>query len=104
MLEKGTHLRARLWDNVAHLHRGLTGLGLEILAVESPILAVRMPSEHALLACWMGLLERGIYVNLALPPATPQGVYLLRCSVCAEHTREQLERVIHAFSEVSGRG
>jgi 8-amino-7-oxononanoate synthase len=104
MLEKGVHLRARLWDNVAHLHSGLTGLGLEILAVESPILAVRMPSEQALLACWMGLLERGVYVNLALPPATPQGVHLLRCSVCAEHTREQLERVIHAFSEIARRG
>jgi 8-amino-7-oxononanoate synthase len=101
LMEKGTHLRARLWDNVAWLHRALTGLGLEIVAAESPILAVRMPSERALLAAWNVLLQRGVYVNLALPPATPQGVHLLRCSVCAEHSREELERVVDVFSEVT---
>ncbi|HLS58619.1 MAG TPA: aminotransferase class I/II-fold pyridoxal phosphate-dependent enzyme, partial [Paracoccaceae bacterium] len=102
LMEKGTHLRARLWENVGWLHARLTGLGLEVIAAESPILAVRMPSEQALLAAWMGLLERGVYVNLALPPATPQGVYLLRCSVCAEHTQPQLERVVDAFTEIAG--
>ncbi len=102
LMEKGTHLRARLWENVGWLHARLTGLGLEVIAAESPILAVRMPSEQALLAAWMGLLERGVYVNLALPPATPQAVYLLRCSVCAEHTQPQLERVVDAFTEIAG--
>jgi 8-amino-7-oxononanoate synthase len=101
LMERGTHLRARLWNNVAWLHENLTGLGLEILAAESPILAVRMPSEQALLRAWIRLLERGVYVNLALPPATPQGVYLLRCSVCAEHTREQLEQVVNVFREIA---
>jgi 7-keto-8-aminopelargonate synthetase-like enzyme len=42
-------------------------------------------------------LENGVYVNLALPPATPQGVCLLRCSVCAAHTQAQLDHVLHAF-------
>jgi 8-amino-7-oxononanoate synthase len=103
LMEKGTHLRARLWENVAWLHAALTGLGLEILAAESPILAIRMPGEKALLAAWTGLLERGVYVNLALPPATPPGVHLLRCSVCAAHSRAELEHVVDVFSQVTGR-
>jgi 8-amino-7-oxononanoate synthase len=101
LMEAGTDLRERLWRNVTWLHEALTGLGLEILAAESPILAVRMPSEAALLSAWVALLERGVYVNLALPPATPQGVYLLRCSVCAVHTREQLERVRDVFRQIA---
>ena len=102
LIENGDHLRERLWRNVAYLHDGLARLGFALAAAESPILAVRLPSEGALVACWTGLLERGVYVNLALPPATPQGVYLLRCSVCAEHTLEQLDRVCDAFAEVAG--
>jgi 8-amino-7-oxononanoate synthase len=46
------------------------------------------------------LLERGVYVNLALPPATPSGTALLRCSVCAAHSTEQLMRVVEALTEV----
>jgi 8-amino-7-oxononanoate synthase len=49
---------------------------------------------------WHGLLSQGVYVNLALPPATPSGTALLRCSVCAAHTTAQLEQVIEALTEV----
>src|SRR5262249_23474388 len=47
------------------------------------------------------LLKSGVYVNLALPPATPNGASLLRCSVCAAHSRHQLERVIDTITEVA---
>jgi len=36
-------------------------------------------------------------VNMARPPATPAGTYLLRCSVCAEHSAEQIETIIAMF-------
>jgi 8-amino-7-oxononanoate synthase len=39
-------------------------------------------------------------VNLALPPATPSGTALLRCSICAAHSTEQLKRVIDVVTKV----
>jgi 7-keto-8-aminopelargonate synthetase-like enzyme len=48
---------------------------------------------------WQALLEAGLYVNMARPPATPAGTYLLRCSLCAEHTTEQLDRVLAMFAD-----
>jgi len=36
-----------------------------------------------------------------LPPATPFGYCLLRASICAAHTEEQLDRVIGIFAEVA---
>jgi 8-amino-7-oxononanoate synthase len=39
-----------------------------------------------------------VYVNLVLPPATPAGITLVRCSVSASHTPEQIDQIIHAFS------
>jgi 8-amino-7-oxononanoate synthase len=47
---------------------------------------------------WQALLEHGLYVNMARPPATPAGMYLLRCSLCAEHTTEQIQQVTQMFA------
>jgi 8-amino-7-oxononanoate synthase len=46
---------------------------------------------------WQALLDGGLYVNMARPPATPAGTYLLRCSLCAEHSSEQVERILKMF-------
>ncbi|HDJ28286.1 MAG TPA: 8-amino-7-oxononanoate synthase, partial [Proteobacteria bacterium] len=42
-----------------------------------------------------------VYTNLVLPPATPDGGSLLRCSVSAAHTSEQISRIIAAFATIS---
>jgi 7-keto-8-aminopelargonate synthetase-like enzyme len=34
---------------------------------------------------------------MARPPATPAGTYLLRCSLCAEHSDEQVEQILGMF-------
>lgn len=94
-------LRARLWANTDIVYDGLTRMGFAVGPEKTPVIGVRMPSVEAGIRTWRTLIEHGVYVNLAMPPATPQGVCLLRCSVCAAHTKEQLERVMAAF-EVAG--
>jgi 8-amino-7-oxononanoate synthase len=59
-----------------------------------------IPSKEQALAMWQGLLEQGIYVNLMIPPATPNGESLLRCSVSAAHTPKQLDIIIQSFANV----
>jgi 8-amino-7-oxononanoate synthase len=49
---------------------------------------------------WCQLLEQGIYVNLVLPPASPDGGSLLRCSISADHRPEQVDRIMDAFSRL----
>jgi 8-amino-7-oxononanoate synthase len=46
------------------------------------------------------LLDRGIYVNLILPPAAPEGKSLVRCSVSAVHSSEQMDYVGETFAEL----
>jgi 7-keto-8-aminopelargonate synthetase-like enzyme len=46
---------------------------------------------------WQALLEQGVYVNMARPPATPAGMFLLRCSLCAEHSDEEVGRILTMF-------
>ncbi len=94
-------LRRRLWDNAHRLHRGLSAIGLSLCAPASPVVAVRLADEGSAVAAWNRLLESGIYVNLALPPGTPGGLCLLRCSVSAAHTPAQIDEACARFARVA---
>ena len=94
-------LRRRLWDNARTLYEGLMAAGFDICAPMSPIIAVRLPDERAAVWAWNRLLENGVYVNLALPPGTPNGVCLLRCSVSAAHTPAQIDEICRRFATVA---
>ena len=100
-MEEQPELRLRLWDNAKALHDGFTRLGLEVISPESPVIAIRMKDEETAIHAWNRLLENGVYVNLALPPGTPNGACLLRCSVSAAHTREQIGEIIARFATVA---
>ncbi len=91
--------RAHLWENSRVLHQGLRDKGFKLGTdkAESAIIAVIMPDLEKGAAMWEALLKEGLYVNLARPPATPAGMTLLRCSLCAEHTSEQVQTIIGMF-------
>lgn len=99
-LEKSPHLRQRLHDNAVQLHTGLSNLGYTLGAPPSPVVAVVVEGKVEALQFWQKLLHLGVYVNLMLPPATPNGVSLIRCSVSAAHTPAQIDAVIAAFAKL----
>lgn len=91
--------RAHLWENSRTLHQGLRDLGFK-LGTETPqsaIIAVIMPDLERGAMMWEALLKNGLYVNLARPPATPAGMTLLRCSLCAEHSSDQVQDILARF-------
>lgn len=99
LLMQDSNRRAHLWENSKTLHKGLKDLGFE-LATETPesaILAVIMPDQVATVRMWNALLKQGVYVNMARPPATPAGTFLLRLSLCASHTAEQVTEILEKF-------
>ena len=98
-LMHGGNKRAHLWENSKTLHKGLRDLGFTLGTPEaqSAIIAVIMPDLAKGAMMWEALLHEGLYVNLARPPATPAGMTLLRCSLCAEHTAEQVGEILGRF-------
>jgi 8-amino-7-oxononanoate synthase len=62
-------LRHRLWANIRRLREGLQKLGFQIGSTESPIVPVRIGTAERAIQFWRMLLERGLYVNIVLPPA-----------------------------------
>ncbi len=94
-------LRDSLWAMSNRLHEGLSKMGYDLCAPASPVIAVRRPDEATAVMEWNRLFEQGVYVNLAVPPATPGGTSLLRLSVSAAHTEEEIDQVLEAFSTLS---
>ena len=93
-------LRERLWANANRLHAGLSRLGLRPCSPPSPVVAVPMPDEGTAALAWNLLRQHGVYVNLALPPGTPNSLCLLRSSVSAAHTFEQIDEIVRRFAQV----
>jgi 8-amino-7-oxononanoate synthase len=93
-------LRKQLWENVHTLYDGLAEKGFKLGPEHGPVVGVLLPDRMTAIGFWRALLEAGIYVNVAVPPATPNGVSILRCSLCAAHTRDQLEHMIEVMAGI----
>jgi 8-amino-7-oxononanoate synthase len=100
-LRSDPSLKERLWSNARTLYQRLGDLGLTLAAPPGPIVAVKIPNQELAVRCWNKLLEAGVYVNLAIPPGTPNSTSLLRCSASTAHTPEQIDWIAEAFAKVA---
>ena len=83
-------LRADLWRNASALYQGLMAAGMPVGPTVSPIVSIEVQDPQVAVLMWNRLLALGLYVNLALPPATPSGRALLRTSVSAAHSIDEI--------------
>jgi 8-amino-7-oxononanoate synthase len=91
-------LRVLLWNNARQLYQSLQEMGFRLGPEVSPIVAVRFEQREEAISLWNALLDQGVYVNMILPPAAPDGGSLLRCSATAAHTPDQIDRICKAFA------
>tara|TARA_R110001592_G_scaffold336960_1_gene622773 strand:- start:38804 stop:40006 length:1203 start_codon:yes stop_codon:yes gene_type:complete len=96
--------RQQVWDNATHLYDGLKALGLPVGPTASPVVAVEMVDRSRTIDCWKALMEAGVYVNLVIPPASPSSNFLLRNSVSAAHSSEQIDTIINAYAGLKKAG
>ena len=95
-------LRERLWENARRLYAAIKSIGYTVGPEVSPVVAIRVTAREQALALWHAEMEQGVYTNLVLPPATPDGGSLLRCSVSAAHSPRQIDRISEVFAGLSG--
>ena len=100
-MQEQPELRAKLTRNAQRLYDGLNALGFETGPHGQPdgrrdhARPAPAPSPSGTRCC-----EAGVYLNLALPPATPNGRPLLRSSVSAAHTDAQIDTAVELFAQV----
>jgi 8-amino-7-oxononanoate synthase len=89
-------LRASLQSNVRALKSGLRGLGLHIDDNVAPVAAFVVGSASNMRQLQQRLLDENIFVlHSSYPSAGPEGA--IRCSIFADHTLEQIDRLLRAL-------
>jgi 7-keto-8-aminopelargonate synthetase-like enzyme len=66
----------------------------------TPIIPIFIGDDHRAAVIWKALFDSGVYVNMVISPAVPEGKQLLRTSYMATHTDDQLTQVLDVFSVV----
>ena len=101
VLAKEPERRDRIRANSERLFSGFKALGFDMgCDVVSPVIAVKCKDEISTIQMWNAILQAGVYVNIALPPGTPNRLCLLRCSVSAAHSFDDIDKIIDVFGKV----
>lgn len=88
----------RLWENTRKYKEMLRGLGLDIWESETPAVPIIMGKKEKAYRFWQALLEKGVFSIMSIAPAVPPGKDLIRTSMSARHTAEDLEIVAEAMA------
>jgi 8-amino-7-oxononanoate synthase len=95
--------RERLWKITHRMHRELKGLGFNLGTTQTPIVPILIGDETECFQFWKLLTEEGIFANAIIPPAVAPGQSLIRTSYTANHTDEQLDKVLDTFAAIGKR-
>lgn len=95
----------KLWANTNHAKKLLLEAGFDIGHPESPILPIYIRDNAKTFLITNILQRNGIFVNPVVSPAVPSDASLIRFSLMATHTFEQIEKAVDqlkiAFKEAS---
>ena len=100
IIEQEPERREQLWRNASRWCNGLRELGFNTGHSATPIVPVILGEDMLTFRFWRALFERGVFTNPAVRQAVAPGSSLLRTSVIATHTPEQLDRALEIFWEV----
>ena len=100
ILEKEPQRVKRLHDICGYVQAGLTRRNIPHRETEVPIVPIYTYEALRTLSAAKHLYDAGVYVNPALPPATPPNECLLRTSYMATHTDEILDEAMDIMQRV----
>ena len=83
-----------------YMRTHLRQLGFDTGNSMTPVIPVVIGDDMKAIITWKTLFDAGVYVNVVISPAVPQGHQLLRTSYMAIHTDDQLNQVLETFEQV----
>ncbi len=89
----------KLWDNTHYAMKLLVEEGFDLGPTESPILPIYVRDNLKTFQVTKELQDDGIFVNPVVSPAVPSDSSLLRFSLMATHTFEQIDEAIEKIAK-----
>ena len=89
-----------LWDITNYALEGFRNMGAEIGNTSTPIIPMFIRDNFKTFSVTHDLLEEGIFVNPVVSPAVAPEDTLIRFSLMATHTKEQVTRALETIEKV----
>lgn len=89
-----------LWEITHYALDNFRAMGCEIGNTSTPIIPLFIRDDYKTFHVTRDLLDEGVFVNPVVTPAVAPHDTLIRYSLMATHTREQVERSLHAIEKV----
>ncbi len=93
----------RLWDNTRFAMKLLNHYGFDTGHTETPIIPIMIRDDYKTFQLTKELLEDGVFVNPVVSPAVPSSSSLLRYSLMATHTHDQIQESIEKIHKIAKR-
>jgi 8-amino-7-oxononanoate synthase len=90
-----------LWDMTALALEGFKAAGFDTGKSETPIIPLFIRDDIKSLKLTQNLLEDGVFVNPVVSPAVPKEDCLIRYSLMATHTKEQVEISVEKITKAA---
>ena len=100
MIMDSTELHDKLWENGDYLKKGLSKLGFDIGASETPITPCIIGEEKLTQQFSKRLFEEGVYAKSIVFPTVPKGTGRVRNMPTAAHTKEMLDDALAIYEKV----
>lgn len=89
-----------LWDITHYALDNFRAMGCEIGNTSTPIIPLFIRDDYKTFHVTRDLLDEGVFVNPVVTPAVAPHDTLIRYSLMATHTKEQVERSLEAIEKV----
>lgn len=98
ILEVEPQWRERLWDNTRYMLNGLSALGFDTGAAETPVIPIMIRDTDKALRFNRSIFESGVYASPVVYPAVAPHKSRIRLGIMATHTRDDLDMALDAFA------
>ncbi|NUQ61287.1 MAG: pyridoxal phosphate-dependent aminotransferase family protein [Pirellulales bacterium] len=102
LLQNADDRRRTLWSNCRYLQQALKAKGLDLGRTESPITPIQLQGNDALYIADKLRKVYGIWVSPVVYPAISLGRSIIRVIPTAQHTEDDLDRLVDGLAEIRG--
>ncbi len=100
IMENEPELIDKLWANTERMRKGVVEMGYDIGTSCTPIIPLVVGDNETVLKMRKMLFDEGLFVNPVLSPAVPPNRALIRLSLMATHTFEQIDFALDKLYKV----
>lgn len=101
IIENDDSLRLKLWENTNYALNRLRETGFDIGNAETPIIPIYIRDNYKTYTLVSRLFEEGLFVNPVVSPAVAPADSLIRFSLMATHSFEQIDQAIQMIAKVA---